>query len=221
MRIFIAGATGATGQVLLPLATAAGHDVRFHIRPQTAPKTPLARDPRAYILDLDQQAELIAALEGVESVFCLIGTMRKRFAQGDTYESSDIGATQHLLDAAKAAHVPQFILLSSFGAGGLGAYMQMKGKVEDMVKTSGMSWVIFQPSALESPPDGLAGHHGRREVPGFVSALGRGLRALPGARGFADDWRPMPLDVLARAMLRGLLLDDVVLTGRHIWEMGA
>lgn len=217
MRVFVAGATGATGQVLVPLLTAAGHDLVLHVRPRTAGEHPMGRDPRARVFDLADAASLTDALRGCDAVVSLVGTMKKRFAAGDTYESADIGSTRQLVDAAKAAGVPRFLLLSSYGAGGAGAYLKAKAECERLVRESGLRWTVFRPSALVSPPDASEGHHGKREVPGFVVRAAGLLAGL----GLADDLRPIPLDVLARAFERVLAIprDGDVLVGRDLWRL--
>jgi uncharacterized protein YbjT (DUF2867 family) len=222
MRIFVAGATGATGRVFLPLATAAGHDVVFHVRPQSAAKSPLAADPGARVFDLAQAAPLGDALAGCEAVLSFIGTMRKRFSAGDTYESSDIGTTRDLVAGARAAKVPRFLLLSSFGAGSVGAYLQMKARCEAIVKESGLRWTIFRPSALVTPEGGPEGTHGARHAPPGAGAVFGALRVLPGLTSFVDDVRPIPLDVLAQAILRVLTAprDGAILEGRDLWVLG-
>ncbi len=197
MRIFVAGATGATGRVFVPRALAAGHDVVFHVRPQSADKSPLGKDPRARVLDLANGPALADAMAGCEVALSFVGTMRNRFKAGDTYESSDIASTRELVDGARRAAVPRFVLLSSFGAGSLGAYLQMKGKCRgDREKESGLRWTILRPSALVSPEDGAEGTHGVRRPPPGAGAVFSAMRALPGLAGFADDVRPIPIEVL-------------------------
>lgn len=221
MRVFVAGATGATGQVFVPRATARGLDLVLHVRPQTAPRTPLAQDPRARIFDLDDAAARVEALRGCDAVLSLVGTMRRRFAQGDTYESADIGSTRALVDGARAAGVPRFALLSSVGAGGMGAYLKMKGECERIVRESGLGWDIFRPSALASPPGGPAGTHGTRDVPAFVLAAGDALSTLPGLGAWVDHWRAIPLTVLADAMITTLLAppSQRIHEGRDLWTL--
>ena len=66
------------------------------------------------------------AMRGCDAVLCLVGTMRTRFADGDSYATSDVGAVREVVAAAKAAGVARVVLLSSLGAGGMGAYLQAK-----------------------------------------------------------------------------------------------
>lgn len=223
MVVFVAGATGATGQVLVPVATAAGLELRLHVRPQTAARSPLAQDPRARVLDLGDAPALTEALRGCDAVVSLIGTMRSRFSTGDTYESSDVGTTRQLAEAAKAAGVPRFLLLSSVGAGGAGAYLQMKGECERIVRDSGLGWTMFRPSALASPPGGTAGTHGRRWVPPGLTALTAGLRKAPGFGGLVATYGAIPIEVVARAMVEVLKrpMDGQVLEGNALWELGS
>ena len=225
MRIFVAGGTGATGHVFIPMATAAGHDLVLHVRPQSKDKTPLGADPRARVFDLGDAPALADALTGCDAILSMIGTMRARFGAGDTYTSSDIATTAQLVDGARAASVPRFLLLSSLGAGGVGAYLKAKGESERIVRESGVAWTIFRPSALVSPSDasGAASAHGSRRAPpamgGVVSALGH----LPGLGGWALDTKPIPIEVVCRAFLRVLVdrSDGKILQGRDLWSLGA
>ncbi|MSQ02754.1 MAG: NAD(P)-dependent oxidoreductase [Myxococcales bacterium] len=221
MRVFVAGATGATGRVFCPLATAAGLELLLHVRPQSAATTAVAADARARVFDLADSTALAEVLVGADAVLSLVGTMQRRFAKGDTYESSDILSTRQLVAGAVAAGVPRFVLLSSYGAGGAGAYLTMKGECEAIVRGSGLAWAIARPSALVSPA-GVEGSDGARTVPWGVEALGAALRSLPGLRGVVDDLRPMPLEVLSRALV-GMLAEPGgrVVAGRGLWELGS
>lgn len=221
MRLFIAGATGATGQILLPLAEATGHTVVPHVRPATAARHPLRQHPRAAIFALNDAAALVEALRGSDAVISLVGTMRKRFATGDTYETSDIGTTRALVDAAKAAGVPRFVLLSSIGAGGAGPYLNAKGEAERIVRESGLRWILVRPSALATPAGAPGGTHGAREVPGIALAAGAALAKLPGLGPWIDDWRAIPLDVVCRGMLATLERseENQILMGRDLWRL--
>ncbi|MFZ5469636.1 MAG: SDR family oxidoreductase [Myxococcota bacterium] len=200
--LFVAGSTGATGQVLIRLADAQGLSVVPHVRPQSATKAPA----RAAVLDLADQAELVKALAECTTVVQLIGTMKKRFASGDTYETSDIGTTRQLVEAAKEAGVDHFLLLSSVGAGRpVGAYLRAKARAEALVKESGLPFTVFRPSALEGGE--------RRPVPG--------LRALTRALGLSA-LQPITLEELSRAMLRAARDRSplgAVLEGRALWEL--
>jgi uncharacterized protein YbjT (DUF2867 family) len=219
MRIFLAGATGATGSEFVPLARSRAHELRLHVRPQTAERHAFGKDPDARIGDLADADWLKAAMAGCEVVVSLVGTMRSRFGSGDTYESADIGSARQLVAAATAAGVPRMLLLSSVGAGGAGAYLQMKGECERIVREApGLRWTIFRPSGLVSAPD-ATGSHGQRTLMPGLEALGRMARHIPGVGGWVDDMRAIPIAVVCEAMLRVLESprDGQVLMGRDLW----
>src|ERR1700694_4644184 len=117
MNVLVAGATGAVGTVVVPELRAAGLSVIPHVRPKTAAKHPMGKDPDALICDLSDAAALDAAMARVQAVVCLVGTMKKRFATGDTYESSDYQPVVYLVESARRAgpDARHFVLLSSFG----------------------------------------------------------------------------------------------------------
>jgi uncharacterized protein YbjT (DUF2867 family) len=195
------------------------------VRPQSADRSPLGKDARAKVFDLADAGALKSALAGCDAAISFVGTMRKRFEAGDTYESSDVLSTRQIVDGAKAAGVPRVLLLSSFGAGGMGAYLQMKGRCEAIVRESGLRWTIFRPSALVTPHGAAEGTHGARHVlPGPGAVLGV-IRRVPGLTGFADDVRPIPLDIVSGAFLRVLIepsrrYENGVLEGRDLWVLG-
>src|SRR3954452_23715440 len=99
--VVVAGATGAVGTALVPRLRAAGIEVIPHVRPKTAARHPLGKDPQALIADLGDAGRLDAAMAQVDSVVCLVGTMRRRFAAGDTYESSDYLPVLQLAQSAQ------------------------------------------------------------------------------------------------------------------------
>ena len=201
--LFVAGSTGATGKVLVPMADGLKIPVIPHVRPKSASSA--KTDARANVVDLADTERLARALQGCTTVVQLIGTMKKRFAAGDTYESSDIGTTQQLVDAAvRSGSVDHFILLSSVGAGSpTGAYLKAKARAESIVTASKIPYTIFRPSALEG--------QGRKPPP-----LMKGLTRALGLK----KYEPISLEDLSAAMLsvaaaRGPL--DAVLEGKSLW----
>jgi uncharacterized protein YbjT (DUF2867 family) len=158
-RLFIAGATGAVGRVLVPLADARHVAVVPHVRPKSA--STLTHPSRA-VLELSDPS-LPEAMRGCTTVVQLIGTMKKRFASGDTYESSDVGTTRLLVEAAKQAGVDHVVLLSAALTGlGVGAYLKAKARAEALVRDSGLPFTILRPSSFSD----------RAETPALVSTLG-------------------------------------------------
>lgn len=203
-KLFIAGATGATGRTLVRLAPEAQVDIVPHVRPKSAGRTSFVE--QAAVLELDDEGALVEALRPCTTVVQLIGTMRKRFASGDTYETSDIGTTRTLAAAARKAGCDHFVLLSSVGAGRpLGAYLKAKAEAERIARQSGLDWTILRPSAFEGEGHKLplGGH--------FLASTFGGAR-----------FRPIRVEQLARAILHvGKTRSPVeaVLEGRSLWSV--
>jgi uncharacterized protein YbjT (DUF2867 family) len=223
--VLVAGATGAVGSALVPALRAQGFEVIPHVRPKTAERHPLGKDPQALICDLGQTAKLDAAMARTQTVVCLVGTMRKRFAAGDTYESSDYRPVVQLVESAKrvpSAEPRHFLLLTALGARPGGGYLGWKHKAEEVVRQSGLPFAILRPSFLDSTQAGSQPSDGvQRKPPPMVGSALRLAGSVPGLRGFSDDLRPMPVEVLCRAIAR--IVNDrapvgSVLTGRQLWQ---
>jgi uncharacterized protein YbjT (DUF2867 family) len=203
-HLFVAGATGATGRTLMRQALARGVPVIAHVRPKSA-SSDLAKEwPRKAVVELSDGETLIEMMSGYTTVLQLIGTMRKRFSAGDTYETSDIGTTRQLVEAAKRAGADHFVLLSSMGAGRpVGAYLKAKAEAERLVRESGIPWTIVRPPAFEGE------YH---EPPSLLRVFSR----LP----LLGKLRPIHLEQLAAVLLRvsekrGPL--NTVLEGNSLW----
>lgn len=216
-RIFVAGATGATGTALfaLPEAAALGNRLRPHLRPgRAAAGHPLAKHPGAWVGELGDEDALAEVLAECRTIIQLVGTMRKRFHTGDTYARSDIGTTRELIRAARrTGGIRHVVLLSSVGAGRpLGAYLRAKAEAERIVRESGLAWTIVRPSSFDGG--------GHRPPPGMAAAL-NGLAGI-GFRATADRLRPIRIGDLAATILAAAQ-DEAprhgrILEGRTLWE---
>jgi uncharacterized protein YbjT (DUF2867 family) len=221
--VLIAGATGAVGSALVPYLRAQGFKVIPHVRPKTAERHPLGKDPEALVIDLADAPKLDAAMSRAQAVVCLVGTMRRRFAAGDTYESSDYLPVVQLIESARrTGQKPHFVLLSSLGARPGPGYLGWKYKAEEEVRKSGRPYAILRPSFLDSTHAGSQPSDGtQRRPPLLIGATLRLAGRLPGLRGFSDDVRPMPVEVLCRSIAR-ILKDGSpaasVMTGRQLWQ---
>ncbi len=223
--VLVAGATGAIGTALVPFLRTKGFGAIPHVRPKTAARHPFGKDPQALVADLSDSARLDSAMARAQSVVCLVGTMRRRFAAGDTYESSDYRPVVELAESARRVASPEprhFVLLTAMGARPGSGYLGWKFKAEEVVRKSGLPHTILRPSFLDTtrsaalPSDGT-----QRKPPPLVGGAFRLLGALPGLRGLADDLRPIPADVLCSAIAH-ILRDRApqgTLTGRQLWAL--
>jgi uncharacterized protein YbjT (DUF2867 family) len=207
-QVFIAGATGYTGRVLVPLiAQSSGWKPLAHVRPNSRHVEAFPANVERREVDLANIAALAAAMSGCEAVVSLIGTTRAQFGPGVSYETVDIGTAQFLVAAAQQAGVKRFVLLSSVGASETGvAYLRAKAAAEKIVRDSGLGWIILRPSAITGPG---------RQLPGIFAPLAAALRYLPGLRQIADDYRPVHVETLARAIFEAVKSSHAT---REIWR---
>ena len=196
---FVAGATGYTGRALI--AELARGESEWRARPHARAQ---GKIDGAVVCDPLDVAALTDGMRGVDAVVQLIGTVRKRFDEGD-YEKIDYGTTVALGEAARAAGVSRFLLLSSTGAGRpMGRYLKVKRRTEDWVRQSGLDWTIVRPSFIVGP--------GRR-----------GAAMLGALVGWSPKLRAIEVSELARVIVRALerpaQVSGKILEGASLWEL--
>jgi uncharacterized protein YbjT (DUF2867 family) len=145
-KILIAGASGSVGRNVVGFALQESVPFVSHYRPGKTPS-----EAQAVSFPLEDKEALAKALDGCTTILQLIGTMRKRFSRGDTYEASDINTTRLLGEAGRAANVDHFVLLSSVGAGRpVGDYLKAKAKAEALAQEFFPStYTIVRPSMFQ------------------------------------------------------------------------
>ncbi len=176
-RIAITGANGFVGGHLLRAAIGTGWSAVGIVRSEAAaekvrrdgacPVVVRARDPDA----------LAAALEGCEALVHLaqIGAERA----GSTYQATNVGSTESVLQAAELAGVSSLAYLSGLGVARYGmrrrttnGYFLSKLVAEAKLLRSGFDCTVFRPSFIVGPGDAF--------VRSVVPALERGPFEIPG-----------------------------------------
>ncbi|MEW6776244.1 MAG: NAD(P)H-binding protein [Bdellovibrionota bacterium] len=209
--IAIAGASGYTGKRLVPLLKDA--KLKLFLRPETASKSPWKENPATVAVSCMDPAALEPHLKGVDEIICVVGTTRSQFREGISYETVDIGIPRALAQAGKKAGVKKIHLLTSAGAGGMGAYMKAKKKAEDAVTGSGLTYTIVRPS-------GITGE-GRRFFQA-ADVLFKPLVHVPGISDSAWKYVSIPAERLAgifATLTRTDQYDNQVLQGEILQKM--
>lgn len=159
-RILLIGSTGPTGREILARAREEHVPIRALARNPTslsASEIPTNAVARGDVLDRNS---LTAALAGIEAVMCVLGT--KLTMKPVTLLSE---GTRNLIDAMREAGARRLCCITGMGAGdsrGHGGFLydrlvlatllrsiyQDKDRQEQLVRTSGLDWVLVRPARL-------------------------------------------------------------------------
>ncbi len=157
--ILVTGATGFVGRRLVRRLGQTSLDVRVLLRPGTdMARLPKGVPVHAMVGSLNTPDSLLAAMDGVHTIYHLIGTeTRGRHAQLDEV---DISGTQTICDAALAARVGRIIMVSRIGADRASAFpvLRAKGEIEEIVKRSGLAYTILRSGVLFGQGDRFSEH---------------------------------------------------------------
>jgi uncharacterized protein YbjT (DUF2867 family) len=150
--ILITGATGYIGRHLVARLVQQGERPRCVVRDlkRAAQVLPAAQVDLVQG-DTTQPGTLRLVMQGVDTVIhtAFITADRKQ-STGNHYDTTNVEGTANVVKAAKAAGVNRIIAVSGLGTKPAkpGSYMQGRYLAEQMIKESGMTWTIIQPSVL-------------------------------------------------------------------------
>lgn len=158
--ILVTGATGFVGRRLVRrLSGYAGLEVRVLLRPGSdLDRLPRGVAVHAMIGDINSPDSLLAAMDGVHTVFHLVGTdTRGRHAE---LEEIDVEGTRTVVEAALAARVGRLITVSRVAADRNSAYpsLRAKGEIEEIIRKSGLAYTIFRTGVLFGEGDRFSRH---------------------------------------------------------------
>jgi uncharacterized protein YbjT (DUF2867 family) len=162
--LLVAGATGGTGQEVVDQALAKGYRVRALVRDEAKARM-LFGDRVQYVVgDVREPRSLRRAVKGVDQVISALGANVQRDPENSP-ERVDFAGVKALAEAAKAAGVSQFILVSSMGVthpdhqlnAMLDNILSWKLKGEEAVRSTGINYTIVRPGELTNEPGGRRG----------------------------------------------------------------
>lgn len=185
--VTVIGAHGKVSLLALPLLAEAGHQSQGVIRKPEQADDIAATGATPVVADVEslETAELTELLRGQDVVVWSAG------AGGGSPERTyavDRDAAIRTIDAAVAAGVPRFVMVSYFGAGrdhGVSPensffhYAEAKAAADEHLMASSLDWVVLRPSALTldeptgeiSVDDESAGKVSRGNVARVIAAV--------------------------------------------------
>ncbi|MFD7238049.1 NAD(P)H-binding protein [Streptomyces syringium] len=198
MRIVIAGGHGQIALRLERLLAGRGDEVAGVIRKPGQAGALLAAGAEPVVCDLESATveELVRHLEGADAAVFAAGA-----GPGSGIERKDTvdrAAASLFADAAEAAGVRRYVIVSSMGADReppadtdpvFAAYLRAKGAADDDVRSrAGLAWTVLRPGRLTDDPGTgrvtLAESTGRGEVTrDDVAAVLAALLAEPDTAG--------------------------------------
>lgn len=151
--ILVVGATGMLGGEVCRRLAAGGKPFRALVRPTSDPaRVEGLRALGAEIVsgDLRDRTSLGRACHDSSAVITTVSSMPSSYEAGSNdIETTDLGGTQHLVDAARAAGVLRFVYTSLSGNIDLDCPLRnAKRTVEAYLKLSGLTYTILRPSCF-------------------------------------------------------------------------
>ena len=149
MMLAITGGTGFVGSHLIEAALSAGHSVQALARREQPERERVewiggSLDDRSALERLVTDADAIIHVAGVISA-----------PNAAAFEYGNVAGTLAMLAAATAGGIQRFVHVSSLAAREpkLSLYGASKAKAEDLVRSSGIEWIIVRPPAVYGPGD--------------------------------------------------------------------
>jgi nucleoside-diphosphate-sugar epimerase len=179
IELAVTGASGFVGQRLLALARREGLAPVGVVRSEKSAAAVAALGAQARVVPRLEAEPLAAALGGAQAVvhLAMIGHERA----GQTYEAVNVQGTRAVVDAARRAGVRRVVLFSGLGVTHYGMtrrctnpYFLSKLAAEVELFRSGREAVVFRPSYIVGPGDGLVTKLLEEMAAGVVVRIGDG-----------------------------------------------
>lgn len=159
--VLVAGATGASGREIVKVLLEKGYNIRAMSRSAERAAS-LGEGVQPAVADVTRPASLPAVMDGVDVVISAIGGRRPIGSNG--FKAVDYEGNKALIDAAKAAGVKRFLIITAGSAGRDGFLYSLpfgpypwKARAEAHLRQSGLDYTIIAPGGLRDEPSGQTG----------------------------------------------------------------
>jgi len=151
VKVAVTGAYSYTGKYIARRLLERGDQV-ITLTNHPNRSNPFAGRVFAFPLDFKQQDQLIASLNGIDTLF---NTYWVRFDRGKNTQARAVKNTQVLIDAASKAKVKQIVHISITNPSLTSSLPYFRGKaaIEEIVKRSAIPYAILRPTVLFGKED--------------------------------------------------------------------
>ncbi|WP_066803806.1 NAD(P)H-binding protein [Moraxella oblonga] len=212
MKAIVIGATGATGKALSQMLLNNEHyqSVVVFVRKPVAITHPKLT---VHLIDFDKPSDWADKVCG-DVLFCCLGTTLKQAGGQENQRKIDYDYPLMFANIAKQNDIARFVVLSSDGANASSRlfYYRLKGELEMALQNIGLTHLtILRPPLLKRENSDRLGEMVSEKALSFLNQFGLFLSA-----------KPMPTDVLARAMIQAIADNKTgILEKGEIWRLGS
>ena len=148
--IFVTGGTGYMGKRLIPALAERGHRIKALVRSGSEAKLPAGAT--GCIGDALKMDSYTGEVEGSDTFVHLIGVPHPSPAKAKQFHEVDLVSIQVAIKAARDAGVKHFVYLSvAQPAPVMKAFLEVRGKGEDMIRASGIPATFLRPWYVLGP----------------------------------------------------------------------
>jgi len=211
--ILVTGGTGIVGSAIVAELQKQGQSVAVLGRDAAKIRRRFGEAMEARTGDVTQPASLPAAMAGADVVIDAVQFPTSPIEvprRGWTFEKVDYQGTVNQVDAAKAAGVKHFVLVSAVGAdlNGPKHWFRFKAMAEQHLRDSGLEWTIVRPSWVYGPND-----HALNRLLGFTNFL----PFMPMFGDGKQDMQPVFIDDVGRVVAQAATAPEAA---NQLFELG-
>lgn len=146
MEVFVAGGSGFIGRALCRELVGRGVSVTAASRSPEHPDLPEEVD--TVVVDVTEPVAT-EVLDGFDAVVNLVD-MASHHTHRRSHMEVHLGGTRNLVEACRDADVMRFVQLSGLGVDSAveTEYLEAKRAAEEVVRESGLDWVVYRPSVV-------------------------------------------------------------------------